>query len=102
MDLTPPGWSRSAWTGNDFYGYQEHVNGATVQHGDDVDDYQPDVAFGRAVSFLREAPADRPVFAWITPYVTHNGTDPFRTDWPWGYSPVAQRFRGDERCSPDG
>lgn len=99
IDPTPPGWSRSAWTSNAYYNYREHVNGRTVYHDDDPEDYQPDVAFNRALQFLRQAPAHRPLFAWVTPYVTHSGKDPFRADGGRRYAPIAPRFRTDKRCS---
>lgn len=99
VDPQPPGWSRVAMSGNAFYDYTEHVNGTPVDHGAEASDYQPDVAFNRALQFLREAPAHRPVFAWITPYVTHGGKDPRIRRWPRTYAPVARRFATDIRCA---
>ena len=63
-------------------------------------DYQPDVAFNRALRFMRQTPVDRPLFALITPNATHAARgDPFDRDWREGYPAVAPRFRDDRRCA---
>lgn len=96
-----PGWDRHAYTTNGFYGYTEtRADGRVVRHGRRPQDYQPDVAFARARSFLRAAPADRPVFGWITPFATHSGFDPFDdAALRWHYPAVAPRHRDDPRCA---
>lgn len=95
----PRGWSRAAITKNAYYRYTEYVDGRVVYHGQDAADYQPDVAFNRAMQFLRDAPPDQPIFAWITPFTVHAGWDPY-TPTGTRWSPVVPlRFQGDRRCA---
>jgi N-acetylglucosamine-6-sulfatase len=94
---TPPGWTHWAYTDNGYYGYTEITEGKRVHHDLDPEDYQPDVAFNRAVQFLRQAPPGQPVFAWITPFSVHGAIDPVSGDYS-PYPQLAPRAVRDPRC----
>lgn len=97
-----PGWTHYAFTGNGYYGYEEVLSdGTRTIRGRAPADYQPDVAFGRALGYLRRAPARRPVFLWVNPFSPHAGNDPYGPQpWPrWSAPAIAPRFRDDPRCA---
>ncbi len=97
-----PGWTHYAITGNGYYGYEEvFPDGTRRPRGQAPADYQPDVAFGRALAFLRRAPARKPVFLWVNPFSPHAGNDPYGPQpWPrWIAPAIAPRFRTDARCA---
>lgn len=94
-----PGWDRYAYTSNSYYHYDEYLTGGESEHhDDDPEDYQPDVAFDRALGFLRDAPPGSPLFGWITPYAVHLGSDPFDPAQPDQSPVVARRYQDDPRC----
>jgi arylsulfatase A-like enzyme len=74
----PPGWDQwLAFTGDN--GYYDHVMfDGLRQHrfGSGPRDYSTDVIAGRAVSFIRGAPAQSPLFMVVAPYAPHNPATP--------------------------
>ncbi len=54
------------------------MDGVRERHRRRPGDYSTDVVRTDAVEYLREAPADQPVFAMLTPFATHIGLDPAR------------------------
>ena len=82
----PPGWTEwytpagdmryndSAYTG---FGYLLNKNGDLVRYGDKPEDYATDVFANLAVDFIKRAgQADKPFFAYITPYAPHSPSVP--------------------------
>lgn len=90
-DKTPPGWTRSAITGGAYYDYSMWVDGRLEFHDHDANDYSTDVAANKALRFLRLAPANRPVFGFITPFAVH--------DSPHAPPLAAPRHVDDARCA---
>jgi N-acetylglucosamine-6-sulfatase len=86
----PPGWSKfdGIYSKNgQYYNYHLiHKNGKTTYYGETASDYSTDVIANFAVKRLKEAPADKPIFAYITPYAVHGPMSP------------APRHVGDARC----
>ncbi len=97
-DLTPPGWSRSSIFGGGYYDYQLVRDGVGEFHDNDANDYSTDVFANDAVTFLRQAPASKPIFAFLTPYGVHAGADEHRRLIAHLPAP-APRDRGDSRCA---
>ncbi len=91
----PPGWDRFhalAPGETEYAGYYEYdfwnQHNATPQHrGMLPSDYSTDVIRGKTMFRLRKAPADAPLFGWVSPYAPHGPTLP------------APRHRTDARCS---
>ena len=76
----PPGWD--AWVspvrGNPYtqYNYTLNDNGRFVQHGSTESDYLGDILNAEADDFIRTAPADRPFFLYVAPFVPHEPAEP--------------------------
>ena len=75
----PPGWDR--WVTFDenngqYYNYDLNVDGDTLSFGSDALDYSTDVFARYADSFIENAPADRPLFLFFTPYAPHGPSTP--------------------------
>jgi arylsulfatase A-like enzyme len=97
IDRRPPGWDRLSFNSNAYYEFTEYLNGRTVYHDTDPEDFQPDLTFNRAIGFLRKAPPDQPVFAYLAPHTVHLDVDPHR-EMPPHQPVVAMRFWDDPRC----
>jgi arylsulfatase A-like enzyme len=82
----PPGWDEFHGFGGAYYGYTLWSDGLPRRYGHRPRDYSTDVIARRAVGALGRVPADRPLFAWITPFAMHK---------PWT---VAPRHRRSGRC----
>lgn len=97
-DKTPRGWDGFAGMSGAYYDYTAFVDGVAEEHGLAEADYSTDVFADHSVRLLRAAPADEPVFALLTPYAPHAGSDEVGgrvVDHP----PPAIRHRGDVRCA---
>ena len=75
----PPGWDR--WvtfdeTNGQYYNYDLNVDGETVSFGSDALDYSTDVLARYADSFIENAPPDRPLCLFFTPYAPHGPSTP--------------------------
>jgi len=96
-DKTPPGWSpqpspRAATTATSRGARAERAGSGSAP-----EDHATDVLADDAVTFLRQAPADRPIFAILAPFAVHGGYD---RDGALGrYGVPAPRHAGDPRCS---
>ena len=96
--LWPPGWDHASISAGGYYYYLLFRNGVREYHDNDPNDYSGDVFSNDAVSFLRATPADKPVFAFLTPFGVHAGTD--ANAHRSSLLPVAaNRFIGDPRCA---
>lgn len=70
-----------------YYDYDLLINGKKKEHyGKSPSDYSTDVIRDKAVGFLKDAPKDAPIFAFIAPYAAHEPSTP------------APRHEDDERC----
>jgi len=87
----PPGWSEfdviNSNQGKYFWYQMRDRKGAISQHRTAEDDYSTDVIADIAVERIREAPADQPLFAIVSPFTPHE------PDLP------APRHEGDPRCA---
>lgn len=76
----PPGWTRwhaFAVSNGAYYDYTiRHTGGSESTHGHDPRDYSTDVLRRLAVSEIRNAPPDQPLFLMFTPYAVHGPTTP--------------------------
>jgi N-acetylglucosamine-6-sulfatase len=76
----PPGWTRwhafSVRNGAYFDYTLRHTDGSGSTHGHDARDYSTDVLRRLAVSEIRNAPPDRPLFLMFTPFAVHGPTTP--------------------------
>jgi N-acetylglucosamine-6-sulfatase len=86
----PAGWNRwAAFSDPAYYNYSLYMDGASVatRYGMAPADYSTDVLGRQAVQMIGQAPADKPIFAWIAPNAPHSPTT------------VAPRYLG-TACSP--
>jgi arylsulfatase A-like enzyme len=97
-DRSPPGWDNAAVSSGGYYAYDAYVNDAIEPHGNEPADYSTDVFADHCLGFLAAAPADAPIFAWLTPYATHQGADSTGVVTRWEPAP-APRHWDDERCA---
>jgi arylsulfatase A-like enzyme len=91
-DHTPPGWDQVAML-NDWSSNQS--SDWWVQDVPVTDGYYDRFIDGQATSWLSDAPADQPVFMWVTPHAPHKSaaaTQPWEPD-------IEPQFVGDPRCS---
>ena len=98
-DKTPPGWDDVVIKDEGpYFDYPMWVNGRREYHAHRTDDYSTDVVASHCMRLLRRAPADKPLFAFLTPNATHGGWDETKTKT--GKFPVAApRHRDDPRCA---
>lgn len=89
----PPGWTKfdALHTGNGKYFNYKLIskNGSSFTektYGQGAADYSTDVEANFAVQRIKEAPADKPIFAYIAPTASHG---------PWTAAP---RHVGDPKC----
>ena len=93
-----PGWTKSVISSGSYYDYSYWLNGIKGFNDNDDNDYSTDVFANRALTFLRAAPPDQPVFALLTPYAVHAGRDQNRVNDQLLPVP-APRHVGDARCA---
>jgi len=69
----PPGWDRwVSFSGPPgYYRYRLNVDGLLSTAGNAPTDYSTSALNQRAVSFLRSAPRDKPLFLYYAPYAPH-------------------------------
>jgi N-acetylglucosamine-6-sulfatase len=73
----PAGWNRWVAFGDPHYwDYDLWVDGSQELYGRGDAEYSTDVLATKAVSLIHSAPADKPVFAWITPFAPHSPNAP--------------------------
>lgn len=76
----PPGWDE--WVapvrGNPYtqYDYTLNDNGTFVEYRNAESDYLGDILNAEANDFIRTAPADRPFFLYVAPFVPHDPAEP--------------------------
>jgi arylsulfatase A-like enzyme len=75
---TPPGWDE--WhafsggvlnEGGAYYDYDFVDNGLISHRGEAPSDYSTDVVADRAETFIRDAPAQKPLFLYFAPFAPH-------------------------------
>jgi arylsulfatase A-like enzyme len=73
----PPGWSTwDAFTKTQYFKYALSERGRRVPFGIAPADYSTEVLGADAVTFIREAPADRPIFLYFAPKAPHTPAVP--------------------------
>ncbi len=70
-DKTPPGWDNVSITPGGYFNYWIINNGKKLFEGDSPDNYSGRVTLNKALVYLKKAPKDKPVFAYIAPFATH-------------------------------
>ena len=79
----PPGWD--TWAafsggveneGGAYYDYDFVEDGVLTHYGSDPADYSTDVLAEKADAFVRDTPADRPLFLYFTPFAPHGDAIP--------------------------
>ena len=70
-DKTPPGWDNVSITGGGYFDYWIFNNGKGLFQGDSPDNYSGRVTLNKALVYLKKAPKNKPVFAYIAPFATH-------------------------------
>jgi len=97
-DKTPPGWDHAAIFGSGYYRRTVYVDDVAEYHGSLEEDYTTDVSANHSLTFLKSAPAKKPLFAYLNPYGVHQGAD--IDGIKVGTQPApAERHKGDSRCS---
>lgn len=75
----PPGWDRFHTMTGGYYNYRLWSNGGTAKHRKAAaSDYVTDVTRARALSALRKAPRDQPLFGVASFFAPHGPTTPAR------------------------
>lgn len=75
--LVPPGWDDFLAIvpddGGDgaYYNYILRGTGPDTHYGTAINDYSTDVVSAKAVQFIADAPADKPLFLYYAPYGAH-------------------------------
>lgn len=97
-DKTPAGWDDAAIFSGAYYAYRAWVNGSERRHGTAPEDYSTRVFADLAAKFITRAPANKPIFAFLTPYAVHDGRDANgATNY---FQPVVEpRYKKDPRCA---
>ena len=94
-DKTPPGWDHTFIFGWGYRNVPVWTDGREGRPGG----YTTDQAADAAVSFLKKAPADKPVFLLLTPFAVHADA-PEGSEINRDYMPTpAARHVGDPRCA---
>ena len=77
-DYTPPGWDRwfATHESGDYYDYSATSDGTIVDFGDDPNDYGTSVVGDEAISFIRDTPAEQPLFAYVSLPAPHEPAIP--------------------------
>jgi arylsulfatase A-like enzyme len=77
-EYTPPGWDRWFAThgSGDYYSYSATSDGRIVQYGDARTDYGTSVVGHEAISFIRDTPAEQPLFAYVSVPAPHDPSIP--------------------------
>jgi arylsulfatase A-like enzyme len=70
-DTWPPGWDHAAVNGGKYYDYTMWVDGVAEARGSTSDDYSTTVLERQALTWLRAAPPDQPLFAYLAPFAPH-------------------------------
>ncbi len=97
-DKSPVGWDHAAVFNGSYYEYTAWIDDREEVYGTAETDYSTDVFANYALEFTRQAPRNKPIFAFLTPYAVHGGRDANGVNTP--YRPVvAPRHKGDTRCS---
>jgi N-acetylglucosamine-6-sulfatase len=94
----PPGWDHASVFGGTYYDYPMWKDGVRIDRGHAPADYSTTVFAKDAAEFLAEAPADRPVFAFLTPFAVHSGADEHGHTVSYMPAP-ARNLIGDPRCA---
>lgn len=83
-DKTPRGWDKQAIIdgyNTAYFNYNLKLrNGSEEYHGNKPKDYSTDVFANKAVGFIRNAPKNKPIFAYITPAAVHGPNTPAPRD----------------------
>jgi len=110
-DYIPPGWDvfraisvpGAINGGGRYYNYQLVGTQPTEEFGRSPVDYSTDVLADRAVRFVRDAPAEEPLFLMFTPYAPHEPFTPAPRDkgsWKpktaYRNPAVNEKFMGDK------
>jgi N-acetylglucosamine-6-sulfatase len=89
--VVPPGWDEfraiKPDDGGDgaYYDYILHGTGSPTHYGSNESDYSTDVLSSAAESFIRNAPANQPVFLYFATYGAHGPMEPaqrHKGTWP--------------------
>ena len=77
-DYTPPGWDRwfATHESGDYYDYSATSDGTIVDYGEDPADYGTSVVGDQTISFIRDTPAEQPLFAYMSLPAPHEPGDP--------------------------
>ena len=77
-EYTPPGWDRwfATHESGDYYDYSATSDGTIVDFGDDPNDYGTSVVGDQTISFIRDTPADQPLFAYVSLPAPHEPAIP--------------------------
>jgi arylsulfatase A-like enzyme len=73
----PSGWDRwAAFSDPGYYNYALFMDGASTatRYGAAPEDYSTDLLARIAAQMIGQAPADKPIFAWIAPNAPHSPT----------------------------
>ena len=80
---TPAGWDKwAAFSGGEkneggaYYRYDFSEDGVLSHFGADPEDYSTDVLAAKAEAFVRDTPAQQPLFLYFTPFAPHGNQVP--------------------------
>lgn len=71
-DKTPPGWNNAFIYSGGTYNYDFYLNGTRVYRGSGNNDYSTNYITQKALVALKDAPANKPIFGVVMPWVTHS------------------------------
>jgi arylsulfatase A-like enzyme len=96
-DRSPPGWDKVDIMSGAYYHWTEYRQDEEIVHEDSPADYSTDVFADQSVTWLENAPEDKPRFVFLTPYAPH-------ADSPvgWRQPRPAPRHEGAEACADIG
>ncbi len=77
-DYTPPGWDRwfATHESGDYYDYSATSDGTIVEYGGNPADYGTSVVGDQTISFIRDTPAEQPLFAYMSLPAPHEPAIP--------------------------